>query len=91
MATRRTPSERPLAEAPDAGPAERELRPTRSGATVETNVQRCLRCDALLVEHSPLYPAGTRIATAPSGGRMKRYVLDDRPLRDGETDCIILP
>lgn len=80
-----------VAEVHVAGPVEREPRPTRAGRPVVANVQRCLRCDALVAEHSPLLPIGTRVALAPTGGRVKRYVLGGRALRDGEADCHATP
>lgn len=80
-----------LAEVHVLGPAEKEIRVSPSGRRVSVTVQRCLRCDEIVTEAAPLYPVGTRVACAPGGGRMKRYVVDREKLRRGETICVPPP
>jgi hypothetical protein len=73
------------------GPAEKEFRQSRSGVAHPIVVQRCLRCDELVTEGTVRFPVGARIALAPAGGRVKRYVLGGRELRDGEESCTATP
>lgn len=85
-----TTAAEPLAIVHVAGPTEIETR--ASGAArkpVAVHVQRCLRCDAIVFEASgrSIYPVGTRVALAPTGGRMKRYALGGRALRLSERLC----
>lgn len=77
-----------------AGPPERE--PTPGGHAI---VQRCLRCDELLVvwvgRDAPprnAFRVGRLVAAdAYHGISESRYTVDDRDLRDDERPCSPLP